>query len=109
MSDVLVYAVASRAQVARSLLSGACQATGLGVRLELYGSGSLYQRLGPRRAQPLPDVVLWFGPYAAEAAAAGGLLQPHQPGRLADAAPHHPNWLWSTLDYSSIGVSGSVP
>jgi ABC-type Fe3+ transport system substrate-binding protein len=107
MSDVLVYAVASRAQAARSLLGAACQATGLGVRLELYGSGSLYQRLGPRRAPPFPDVVLWFGAYAAQAAASDSLLQAHQPARVAEAAVHHPNWLWSTLDYSAVGVTSA--
>jgi ABC-type Fe3+ transport system substrate-binding protein len=104
-----VYTVTSRARAARALLGAACQATGLGVRLELYGSGSLYQRLGPRRAQPLPDVVLWFGAYAAQAAAADGLLQPYQPARVASAAPHQQNWLWTTLDFSSIGVTGSFP
>src|SRR5438445_6967563 len=107
MSDVLVYAAASRAQLARSVLGAACQATGLAVRLEVYGSGSLYQRLGPRRAQPLPDLVLWFGAYAAQAAANDGLLQAHQPARVAEAAAHHPSWLWTTLDYSAIGVTGA--
>jgi ABC-type Fe3+ transport system substrate-binding protein len=107
MTDVLVYAVTSRAQTARAVLGAACQATGLGVRLELHGSGSLSQRLGPRRAQPFPDVVLWFGAYAAQAAAIDGLLQAHQPSRVSDAAAHHPNWLWTTLDYSAIGVTGA--
>src|SRR4051794_31641952 len=106
MTDVLVYAVTSRAQTARAVLGAACQATGLGVRLELHGSGSLTQRLGARRAPPFPDVVLWFGAYAAHAAAMDGLLQEHQPPRVADAAVHHPNWLWTTLDYSAIGLTG---
>jgi ABC-type Fe3+ transport system substrate-binding protein len=109
VTDVLVYTVASRVRMARTLLGAACQATGLEVRLEQYGSGSLYQRLGPRRAQPLPDLVLWFGAYAAQAAASDGLLLAHQPARVAEAAAHHPDWLWTTLDYSSIGVTGSVP
>jgi ABC-type Fe3+ transport system substrate-binding protein len=73
----------------------------------LYGSGSLYQRLGPRRAQPLPDLVLWFGAYAAQAAANEGLLQAHQPARVAEAAVHHPSWLWTTVDYAAIGVTGA--
>src|SRR5258708_38523205 len=107
MTDVLVYAVASREATARKVLRAACQASGLGARLELYGSsGSLYQRLGPRRAAPFPDVVMWFGPYAARAAALDGLLQPYQPPTSADGVVHDPDWRWTTLDYSSIGVVG---
>jgi ABC-type Fe3+ transport system substrate-binding protein len=107
MTDVLVYALASRENTARKLLAAACQASGIGARLELYGSsGSLYQRLGPRRAAPFPDVVMWFGPFAAEAAALDGLLQPYQPPSVADAAVHDPQWRWTTLDYASIGVVG---
>ena len=107
MTDVLVYATESRAQTARTLLAAACQATGLSARLELYGTGSLYQRLGPRRAQPFPDIVLWFGPFAASAAAIDGLLQPHQPQRMADGVLHDPGWTWTTLDYSAIGTIGT--
>ena len=85
MTDVLVYAVAAREPIARKLLGAACQASGMGARLELYGSsGSLYQRLGPRRAAPFPDIVMWFGPFAARAAALDGLLQPYQPATAAD-------------------------
>jgi ABC-type Fe3+ transport system substrate-binding protein len=107
VSDVLVYAVASRAQTARTVLGLACQATGIGARLELYGTGSLYQRLGPRHAAPLPDVVLWFGPFAAQAAASDGLLQPYQPAGASDAAAHDSNWCWTTLDYLSVGALGT--
>jgi ABC-type Fe3+ transport system substrate-binding protein len=107
VTDVLVYATAARAQTVRALLGMACQATGIGARLELYGSGSLYQRLGPRHAPPLPDLVLWFGPFAAQAAALDDLLQPHQPARVADAAVHDPNWRWTTLDYLPVGVVGA--
>ncbi len=107
MTDVLVYAVASRETTARRLLGAACQASGIGARLELYGSsGSLYQRLGPRRAAPLPDLVMWSGPFAARAAALDGLLQPYQPAAAADGVVHDPEWRWTTLDYSSIGVVG---
>ena len=106
MTEVLVYATASRAQTARALLGAACAATGLSVRLELYGSGSLYQRLGPRHAPPLPDVVLWFGPFAAQSAGLDGLLQPYQPSSVAPAAVHDANWYWTTLDYRPIGVVG---
>jgi ABC-type Fe3+ transport system substrate-binding protein len=89
------------------MLGAACQASGIAARLELYGSsGSLYQRLGPRRAPPFPDVVLWFGPYAARAAALDGLLQPHQPARVAEGVVHDPEWRWTTLDYSAVGVAG---
>ena len=107
MTDVLVYATESRAQTARTLLAAACQATGLSARLELYGTGSLYQRLGPRRAQPFPDIVLWFGPFAASGAAIDGLLQPHQPQRMADGVLHDPGWTWTTLDYSAVGTIGT--
>src|ERR687885_2904173 len=107
MTDILVYATESRAQTARLGLGAACQALGMSARLELYGAGSLYQRLGPRRSQPLPDVVMWFGPFAARAAAMDGLLQPYQPARVADGAAHDPNWAWTTLDYSAAGVVGA--
>jgi ABC-type Fe3+ transport system substrate-binding protein len=73
----------------------------------LYGTGSLYQRLGPRRSPPLADVVMWFGPFAARAAAVDGLLQPYRPAQVADGVPHDPNWAWTTLDYAAIGVVGS--
>src|SRR4030081_719160 len=106
VTEVLVYAAAARAQTARMGVAGACQATGIGARLELYGSGSLYQRLGPRHAPPLPDIVLWFGPFAAQAAALDGLLQPYQPAHVAPAAGHEANWRWTTLDYLPIGVVG---
>jgi ABC-type Fe3+ transport system substrate-binding protein len=107
VTDVLVYAVAARAQTARTLLGLACKATGLGARLELYSTGSLYQRLGPRHAAPLPDVVLWFGPFAAQAATSDELLQPYQPTAAADGAAHDPNWHWTSLDYLSVGVVGT--
>jgi ABC-type Fe3+ transport system substrate-binding protein len=107
MADVLVYATESRAHTARAVLGAACRATGLSARLELYGTGSLYQRLGPRRSRPLPDVVMWFGPFAARAAAVDGLLQAYQPTSVADAAAHDPDWMWTTLDYSAPGVLGA--
>jgi ABC-type Fe3+ transport system substrate-binding protein len=108
VTEVLVYAVASRAQTARALLGAACAATGLTVRLEVYGSGSLYQRLGPRHAPPLPDVIVWFGPFAAEAAGLDGLLQPYQPSSVAPAAAHPASWYWTTLEYRPIGVVGAT-
>lgn len=107
MTEVLVYATESRGQTARTVLGAACQAIGISARLELFGTGSLYQRLGPRRSQPLPDVVMWFGPFAARAAAVDGLLRPYQPAQVADGVPHDPDWAWTTLDYSAIGVAGT--
>jgi ABC-type Fe3+ transport system substrate-binding protein len=109
LSEVLVYATEPRAQAARALLGAACQATGIGARLDLYGTGSLYQRLGPRRSQPFPDILIWFGTVAASAAAADGLLRAHQPQQVPDGAAHDPNWLWTTLEYSAIRVLGSSP
>jgi ABC-type Fe3+ transport system substrate-binding protein len=106
VTDVLVYATSSRAQTARALLQAGCLATGINARLELYGSGSLYQRLGPRHAPPLPDVVLWFGPFAAQSAGLDGLLQPYQPASVSPTAVHDPNWRWTTLDYLPIGIVG---
>jgi ABC-type Fe3+ transport system substrate-binding protein len=55
----------------------------------------------------LPDIVVWFGPFAARAAALDGLLQPYQPARAADRVVHDPDWRWTTLDYSPIGVIGA--
>lgn len=107
MTDVLVYAHITHADTARSVLAAACSATGLGARLDLYGSGSLYQRLGPRRSQPLPDLVWWFGPFAARAAGIDGLLQPYKPQHVADAAAHDPDWKWTALQYSTFGAAGS--
>ncbi len=109
MSEVLIYASAARADTARLVLAHACRATGADARLEVYGTGSLYQRLGPRRAPPTPDLVWWFGPFAARAAAIDGLLQPYQPSRVADGAAHDPDWNWTAVEYSTIGsVGGSA-
>lgn len=108
MSDeVLVYATLARAAEARKILGAACAATSISARLELYGSGSLFQRLGPRHAPPLPDLVLWNGPFAAHAAALAGLLQGYRPARVADAAVHDAQWRWTTLALSSFSVDGS--
>ncbi|MCA1644232.1 MAG: hypothetical protein LC797_01780, partial [Chloroflexi bacterium] len=54
-----------------------------------------------------PDLVIWFGPFAAQSAAIDGLLQPYQPPSAADAAAHDPEWRWTTLDYSPVGVVGT--
>jgi hypothetical protein len=51
--------------------------------------------------------VLWFGPFAAQAAALDGLLRRHEPARVANAAAHEPDWRWTTLDYLSINVVGT--
>jgi ABC-type Fe3+ transport system substrate-binding protein len=107
VSDVLVYAHPSRVDTARTVLAAACATTGLGARLDVYGSGSLYQRLGPRRAAPMPDLVWWFGPYAAQAAGIDGLLQAYQPARVADDALHDPQGKWLALEHSAVGIVGS--
>ena len=109
MTDVLVYVTEARADVARGLLGAACAATGTTARLEIYGgTGSLYQKLGPRHSPPPPDIVLWFGPFAAGAAAVDGLLQAYQPPRVPDGIVHDPDWKWTTLDYSVVGVRGAT-
>ena len=74
VTELLAYAATLRAAVARSQLAAACGATNLGARLELLGSGALYLRLGGRPVPPAPDLVWWFGPFAAHAAAADGFL-----------------------------------
>src|SRR5437762_1865279 len=103
MSDVLVYIAAPRAQVARSVLAAACQATGTSVRTDIYSSGALYQRLGPRKAPPFPDLVVWFGPYAARAA--GGKRGNGQ--RAVDAAGGGaPVGAWASLPHA-IGLAAS--
>jgi ABC-type Fe3+ transport system substrate-binding protein len=104
--EVLVYATLPRADTVRRVLGAACAATGVAARLELYGSGSLFQRLGPRHAPPLPDLTIWTGPFAAHAAARASLLQPYQPARTADSAAHDAEWRWMTLDYFVFGVDG---
>ncbi|MBV9325355.1 MAG: extracellular solute-binding protein [Chloroflexi bacterium] len=109
VSDVLLYVSDGRADSARSALANACAATGATVHLEVYGTGSLYQRLGTRRAPPTPDIVWWFGPFAAQAAAIDGLLQAHQPSNVADGAVHAPDWKWTSVDYSAIGTIGASP
>ena len=109
MTDVLVYATESRADAAHAVLTAAGQATGVNIRLELYGSGSLYRRLGPRHGPPPPDIVMWFGPFAARAAALDGLLQAYRPARVADGAVHDPEWKWTAFDYSAIGGIGLPP
>ena len=107
MSDVLVFAPQARAEAARGLLGRACQATGQTVQLEVFGSsGSLFQRLRARRAPPPPDLVVWFGPYAAHSAALGGLLQSFQPAGLPPAAAHDPNWGWVAVEYQPFVVRG---
>jgi ABC-type Fe3+ transport system substrate-binding protein len=75
--------------------------------LDIYNTGSLYQRLGPRRAPPLPDLVWWFGPYAAQAAGIDGLLQAYQPARVADAALHDPEGKWLALEHAAVGIVGA--
>jgi ABC-type Fe3+ transport system substrate-binding protein len=84
VTELLVYASSARADVGRTLLASACAALGLSVRLEVLGTGALYQRLSARRSPPAPDLAWWFGPFAAQAAATDGLVQNVA---LIDASP----------------------
>jgi ABC-type Fe3+ transport system substrate-binding protein len=106
VTEILVYATQRRAATVRSLLGSACQAVGTSARLELFGSGSLFQRLRARRAPPPPDLVMWFGPYAAHSAALDGLLQPYQPQSLPREAVHDPEWRWLAVDFQGFSISG---
>ena len=90
VAELLAYAATLRADVARAQLSAACAATGSSIRLEILGSGALYQRLnGARPVPPPPDLVWWFGPFAAHAAAGDGFLSDVQ-----------------SIDASSVAVVG---
>jgi ABC-type Fe3+ transport system substrate-binding protein len=109
VTDLLVYASDARADVARNVLGQACRATATTARLEVYGTGSLYQRLGPRRAQSAPDITWWFGAFAARAAGLDGFLQAYQPRHVADGAHHDPDWKWTAIEYSAIGTVGNSP
>ncbi len=107
MTDVVVYAVEARAAFARSVLASACQALGINAQLEVFGSGSLFQRLRTRRRPPPPDLVLWFGPYAAHAAALSDLLQSYQPRGVPEGAAHDQDWRWVATDFQPFVVTGT--
>jgi ABC-type Fe3+ transport system substrate-binding protein len=107
VTEVLVFAPRARADAARTLLARACGATGLTVQLEVFGSsGSLFQRLRARRAPPPPDVVMWYGPYAAHSATLSGLLAPIE-AQLPPGAAHDPNWTWVGVEFQAFSVSGN--
>ncbi|MDQ3810176.1 MAG: hypothetical protein M3336_07790 [Chloroflexota bacterium] len=106
MSDVLVYATLSHAAGARSLLTQACRATGISAQLELFGSGSLFQRLRARRSPPPPDLIMWSGPYAAHAAAIQDLVLTYQPSQLPQHAMHDPTWHWVAVDFQPASIQG---
>lgn len=108
MTDLLVYTTFARAAMARGLLASACSAIGATIRLEQYGTGSLYERLGSRHGPPpAPDLVIWSGPFGAAAAAADGLLQAYQPRNMAPRAPHDANWFWTALDLAFVCTTGT--
>ncbi len=109
MTEVVVYATLSRASTVRTVLASACAAVGTTARLELFGSGSLFQRLRTRRSPPPPDLVLWFGPYAAHAAAQAELLQPYQPRSLPARAQHDAGWRWVAVEFQPFHVTGEPP
>jgi ABC-type Fe3+ transport system substrate-binding protein len=108
MTHIVVYATAARTSVYRDRLSNACRATGISVQLELFGSGSLFQRLRGRGGPPRADLVLGFGPYMAQAAAQDGLLQPYQPKQVADLVVHEREWRWVSVDLLPFVVSPAV-
>jgi hypothetical protein len=109
MAEVVVFATLRQADAARAMLTAACRETNLEPRLELLGNGSIFQRLTVRRARPFPDVIVWFGPYAAHSAAMAGLLEPHTPGELPPSVTHHPDWRWTAVDHQAFGISGEPP
>jgi hypothetical protein len=51
---------------------------------------------------------VWFGPYAAHAAALEGLLQPYQPPNLPDQAMHDPGWRWVAVDHQPFTVTSRI-
>jgi len=107
MSEVLVFAPRARADAARTLLARACGATGLTVQLEVFGSsGSLFQRLRARRAPPPPDLVMWYGPYAAHSAALSGLVAPIE-AELPPNAAHDSNLAWVGVEFQPFTVNGT--
>jgi ABC-type Fe3+ transport system substrate-binding protein len=109
LGQAVVFAPQARAEFSRKVLAAACQATGLAVRLELFGSsGSLFARVTGRREGPRGDVLLGLGPYLAQAVAVQGALERFQPSRAADTAPHHSEWRWAALDASPWMVAPSV-
>jgi ABC-type Fe3+ transport system substrate-binding protein len=107
--QAVVFVTQARAEFARRVLAAACQATGVAVRLEVFGSsGAVYSRIAGRREGPRGDVVIGLGPYLAHAAAAQGVLEKFQPARTADGAPHHAEWRWTGLDASAWSVAPAV-
>ncbi len=108
MTELTVYAIAQEATNVRALLGAACRAVSVDVRLELFGSGALFQRLRTRRTPPPPDLILWLGPYAAQAAALEELLQPYQPSSLPGAAAHAADWRWTAVDFLPFRVTGAT-
>jgi ABC-type Fe3+ transport system substrate-binding protein len=109
MTDVLVGATLSHAVRVRGMLATACRATGMSIAVDVFSSGSLYQRLRARRASPMLDLLLWSNPYAAHAAAQAGLLRAHQPAALSERAQRHPEWYWPAAESQSFRVIGQPP
>jgi hypothetical protein len=90
MSEVLVWATASRAAMCRALLTGGCAATGASARLEVFASsGGLFRRLAAPRDGGRAELVFASGPYMAESAVADGLLE-----------------RWSAVDYGVFATLG---
>jgi ABC-type thiamine transport system substrate-binding protein len=110
---LLVYATPGRAPVLRPLLQAACRAVGVGVRLELLDTGSLFRRLHLESGEPKADVVAGSGPYALHAAALDAFLEAHQPAAaappVANLLGHEASWRWAALDYSPWTLVGDPP
>jgi ABC-type Fe3+ transport system substrate-binding protein len=106
VTDVVVHVAQARITAVRAALAAACRATGIAARVEQYATGSIFQRLQARRAPPPADIVVWFGPCAAHAAALDGLLQPYQPARRAPRAAHDPEWRWSASEFGMFAAAG---
>jgi ABC-type thiamine transport system substrate-binding protein len=109
--QAVVFAPDARADFSRRLLTAACAATGVAVRLEVFrSSGSLFARVTGRREGLRGDVLIGLGPYLAQAVAVQGAMERFQPPRVSDVAPHHAEWRWTALDasawFSSPAVAG---
>jgi hypothetical protein len=105
--EVVVYATQRHAASTRGVLGEACRALGLSVLLELFGgNGAMFQRLRNRRASPFADILLWFGPYAAQFAAGADVLEAHQPAELPPPSVRHPGRLWSAVEFQPFRAFG---
>jgi ABC-type Fe3+ transport system substrate-binding protein len=106
-TEVLAYATPLEAAAVRRALASACRANGVQVRLEVFGTGAIFQRLVSRTRGWVPDLVFWTGPYAAQSAAAAGLLHQYQPRSLPRRVVHAPEWHWSAVTFRPVRLAGA--